>query len=297
MRLRPNGRNCGCITADPEVILKKMRFCPNRRRYTRDMSSLLKRGPSAALAMRRAIILKCTLVKGLAAPPVEYLRSVMSQWTPEERSRFAAEAAQMSMQNVNHLKAAGLWLDVEEDERRLLQAGIDQISPQQRIDASWLAESIACLLWALKIIPEVPSYDQEASHELVNALPANSIKDIIKQAHLRPQEEIKRQRNIAELWHWRARTRQLQEEGHLFQLPGGYTIEQVIELAALKGAENADLPHPIGSDFPAMGKPYRDLSFEEFAILTSIAQERHKALNWLCGFSSSGRWADTPTHT
>lgn len=247
--------------------------------------------------MRRAIILKYIFVKGVAAPPVEYIRNVMSQWTPEERSKFAADAAQIFVQNVDHLKAAGLWLDVEEDERRFLHAGIDQISAQQRIDAGWLAESIACLLWALQIIPEMPPYDQETGPELVNALPATSVKDLIKQAHLRPQEEIKKQRDIAELWHWRARTRRLQEEGHLFQLPGGYTIEQVIELAALKGAENGDLPHPIRSDFPAMGKPYRDLSFEEFAILTSIAQERHKALNWLCGFSSGGLWTDTPTDT
>lgn len=247
--------------------------------------------------MRRAIILKCMLVKGLAAPPVEYIQNAMSQWTPEEKFRFEADAAQIFMQNVNHLKTAGLWLAVEEDERRFLEAGIDQISAQQRIDAGWLAESITCLLWALQMIPELPSYDLEASHELVNALPATSIKDLIKQAQLRPHEEINKQRDIAELWHWRARTRRLQEEGHLFQLPNGYTIEQVIELAATKGAESGDLPSPIGSDFPAMGKPYGDLSLEEFATLTSIAQERHKALNWLCGFSSSGRWTDTPTST
>jgi hypothetical protein len=80
-------------------------------------------------------------------------------------------------------------------------------------------------------------------------------------------------------------------------LAGGYTIDQVIEVTATKAAERGDLPYPIGSDFPAMGKPYRDLSSEEFAMLTSIAQERHKALNWLCGFSPSGRWADTPTGT
>jgi len=103
-----------------------------------------------------------------------------------------ADAAQVFMEKVNHLKAAGLWLDVEEDERRFLQAGIEQMSAQQRIDAGWLAESIACLRWALKIIPEVPSYDQETSHELVNALPASSVKDLIKQAHLRPKEEIKK---------------------------------------------------------------------------------------------------------
>jgi hypothetical protein len=262
------------------------------------MFSWLKRNPSAASAMKRAIILKYIFVRGLAAPPIDDLASVMSQWSPEERFRFATDTAQMFMRDVDHLKAAGLWRDIEEDERRFLQAGIDQISPQQRIDASWLAESIVCLLWALQIVPELPPYDQEASHESVKMLPAASIKDLIKQAHLRPQEEIKKQRDIAELWHWRARTRKLQEEGRLHgQLVGGQTIEQIIEFSASKASENGDLPRPIGSDFPAMGKPYRDLSFEEFAMVTSIAQERHKAFNWLCGLSPSGRWADTPTDT
>lgn len=262
------------------------------------MFSWLKRSPNAALAMRRAIILKYIFVKGLAAPPIDLLENVMSQWTPEERSRLAADTAQMFMQSVSHLKAAMLWRDVEEDERKFLEAGIDGITAQQRIDAGWLAESIACLLWALQIVPEMPSYDQEASHELVKALPATSVKDLVKQAQLRPHGEIKKQRELAELWHWRARTRRLQEEGRLNgPLAGGYTIDQVIEVTATKAAERGDLPNPIGSDFPAMGKPYRDLSSEEFAALTSIAQARHKALNWLCGFSPSGRWADTPTGT
>jgi hypothetical protein len=255
-----------------------------------------KRTPSAASAMRRAIILKFILRKGIAVPPVEYLRSVMTQWTPEERSRFISDTAQTFARDVSHLKTAGFWPDVEEDERRLLEAGIGRISEQQRIDAGWLAESIACLLWALKFIPQIPSYDHEAG-DLVNAIPAISIKDLVKQAQLRSREEIERQRDIAELWHWRARTRRLQEEGHSFQLPNDYTIEQVIELAASKGAENGDLPHPIQSDFPAIGKPYRDLSLEEYAQVTSIAQERHKALNWLCGYSPKGLWTNTPTDT
>src|SRR6185437_3367175 len=257
----------------------------------------LKRRPNAASALRRAIILKCIFAKSLATPPVEYVQRLKSQWTPEESTRFTEDAAQMFMETINHLKASGLWRDVEKDERRFLQAGIDQMSAQQRIDAAWLAESIACLLWAIEIMPELPRYDQEVSHELVNALPATPIKGLMKQAHLRPKEQIEKQREIAELWHWRARTRRLQEEGRPLPLPNGYTIEQVIELAALKGAESGDLPHPLASDFPAMGKPYRDISLEEFATMTSIAQERHKALNWLCGYSPSGRWADTPTHT
>ena len=248
--------------------------------------------------MKRAIILKYIFVRGLAGPPIDDLASVMSEWSPQERSRFAIDTAQVFMRDIDNLKAAGLWRDVEEDERRFLEAGIDQISPQQRIDASWLAESIVCLLWALHIVPELPLYDQEASHEEVKMLPAISIKDLIKQARIRSPKDIKKQRDIAELWHWRARTRMLQEEGQLRgRLLGGQTIEQIIEFSASKGAENGDLPRPIGADFPAMGKPYRDLSFEEFAMVTSIAQERHKAFNWLCGLSPSGRWADTRTDT
>jgi hypothetical protein len=247
--------------------------------------------------MKRAIILKYIFVTGLAASSIEAARRRSAQWTSEERDRFNLETAERSIQNVNRLKAAGLWADVEGDERRFLQARIDQITAQQRIDAGWLAESIVCLLWALQLIPEIPPYDHEADAELVNALPALSVKDLVKQAHLRPREEINKQRDIAELWHWRARTRRLQEEGRLKGQVGGFSIEQIIERAAMKGAQDWNFPNPIESDFPAMGKAYRDVSSEEFARLTSIAQERHKALNWLCGFSPNGQWADTPTDT
>jgi hypothetical protein len=43
-----------------------------------------------------------------------------------------------------------------------------------------------------------------------------------------------------------------------------------------------------------MRKSYRDLSLEEFAMLTSIAEERHRAFNWLCGLSlwSVGKHTD-----
>jgi hypothetical protein len=262
------------------------------------MFSWPKRDPSAATAMKRAIILKNIFVKALAVPSMDDLEAVMSRWSLVETSKLSTDTAQLFMRNVDHLKTAGIWRDVEEDERKFLEAGIDQIGPQQRIDASWLAESIVCLLWALQIISKLPAYDQEAKHDLVNMFPAAPINDLIERARFRSQQEIKKQRDIAELWHWRARTRRLQEEGRLNgQLPGGMTIEQIIELSATKGAEHGDLPKSIGSDFPALGKPYRDLSFEEFASLNSIAQERHKAFNWLCGFSPNGRWADTPTDT
>ena len=48
-------------------------------------------------------------------------------------------------------------------------------------------------------------------------------------------------------------------------------------------------------DFPAFGKAYRNLSEDEYEQATSIAMERHLALNWLCGYDSD--WDETPTDT
>jgi hypothetical protein len=171
-------------------------------------------------------------------------------------------------------------------------------SKQQRIDASWLGESIASLLWALQMIPKLPAYDREADPTLASRLRSESIPELIRQARLRPKREIEKQRETAELWHWRARTRQLQELGRFKRrLVNGRTIEQIIRRTAIKGARSGHLPSPVASDFPAMEKPYRDLTSYEFATLTSIAQERHKAFNWLCGSSPTGRWANTRTDT
>ena len=77
----------------------------------------------------------------------------------------------------------------------------------------------------------------------------------------------------------------------------GLTINKVIQMASGKAAENGVFPAPIGNDFPAFNKAYRDLSAEEYSIANSIARERHRAFNWLCGLAPGNRWTETPTET
>ena len=55
------------------------------------------------------------------------------------------------------------------------------------------------------------------------------------------------------------------------------------------------LPLPVRGDFPAFGGGYRELSPEQHAEALSIAYERHRALNWLCGAGED--LAQTPTDT
>jgi len=254
--------------------------------------------PDAATVMKRAIILKYCFVKGLASPPSDYLAQCKERWGEDEWKKFGDEERARIAQLVQQLREADLWKDMGTTERDFMEAGSMQVTKQAIIDAAWLAEPAGCLLWALGCASDLPPYDQQVDPALTNKLPKEPTQILVTEAKLRSAESIQRQRDLAELWHWRSRTRTLLESGGLPSvLSGGMTIDTVIRMASVKAAEEGAFPAPIGDDFPAFGKAYRDLTPDEFSIATSIALERHRAFNWLSGRAPGNRWADTPTDT
>ena len=254
--------------------------------------------PDAAIVMKRAIILKHTLVKGLASPEPNSLAELQRQWTENDRIQFDKESRALSRQQIDKLIESGLWNEMEQYERDFMLAGPAEITQQSLLNAIWLAESAVCLLWALGFVDEIPPYDEQSDPKLTNRLPLEQVNVLLSKATLRSSSTVSKQRDLAELWHWRSRTRQLQEAGRMpANLPGGRTIEEVIRLVSEKAGGNHEIPAPIGNDFPAFGKSYRDLTAEEFSVMTSIAMERHRAFNWLCGYAPNNRWSETPTDT
>jgi hypothetical protein len=108
---------------------------------------------------------------------------------------------------------------------------------------------------------------------------------------------------LAELWHWRSRTRQLIEAGEVYQggasaaAAGLHTFDDIVRTTSRFAAEEKQIDPPIDEDFPAMGKAYRDLTNNEWNDVRSITVERHLALNWLCGYAPKNAWDETPTDT
>jgi hypothetical protein len=155
------------------------------------------------------------------------------------------------------------------------------------IDAVWRGEALGTLLWGLQLV-ELPPYDRPfASADVAEVDPADG--------ELRDREEIELERESARLWHWRARTAELQAAGAL-ELPPRYaTFDQLIAATAMRGHEQGLLPEPMRGDFRAFGKVYRHLSPEQQSAAHSIALERHHALNWLAGAGSA--WDDVPLDT
>jgi hypothetical protein len=155
------------------------------------------------------------------------------------------------------------------------------------VDAVWRGEALGTLLWSLQLA-ELPAYDQPFDATTVVAAD-------LEGAQLRDAEEVSLERESALLWHWRARTTELQAAGKL-ELPERYaSFDQLIAATAMRGYEQGVLPPPMRGDFRAYGKVYRHLEPAEHDEALSIALERHHALNWLCGEGSS--WDDVPLDT
>jgi hypothetical protein len=180
-------------------------------------------------------------------------------------------------------RVRALQADVRTALARVAAAGNDPAV----VDAVWRGEALGTLLWALQLT-ELPAYDtpfdaQEAAEAELGG------------AALRNEDEIELECESARLWHWRARTSELQAAGAI-ELPERYaTFDQLIAATAMRGYEQGVLPQPMRGDFGAYGKVYRHLSPEQHAEAHSIAVERQHALNWLCGLGTD--WADVPLDT
>jgi hypothetical protein len=187
----------------------------------------------------------------------------------------------------------GLIASQSTREKPLVSKALGSWSRQELIDSAWRANSLGVILWALSRFDELPPWDtQFTPQETIKPLNLFApIGPFLERAVLRPESEIEPMRELAELWHWRSRTRRLQEEG--FQPEDGISLEDKVRTAAAKAFRDGDIPKPIGGDFPVFGKAYADLSTEECSQTSSIAIERLYALNWLCGYAAD--WDAVPT--
>ena len=169
---------------------------------------------------------------------------------------------------------------------REARSRLDGADPDEAtVDAIWAGEALGALLWALGLA-DLPPYDRpfEAPEHVE-----------LTGASLRPAEELEHERAAARLWHWRARTGQLQERQGVSLPPRYASLDQLVAATAVRGHQQGLLPPPSRGDFPAYGRVYRHLTPAERGEAHSIALERHHALEWL--LRPGEAWGDVPLDT
>ncbi len=180
-----------------------------------------------------------------------------------------------------------------EDERRLVETRVGGLDRDVAEDASWRIESVAVLAWAAGLADELPSYELPSPPADVLALipePWDKVQPFRAEIELRSEEEVAAAREQAELWQWRGQILTAEDGESMAATP---EMRQVIREVAADSARAGLFERSISNDFPVAGRPYRNLAEDERALLTDLASERLRALNWLCGFGSS--WDDAPT--
>lgn len=177
-------------------------------------------------------------------------------------------------------------------ERALLDTRVGTLDPKAAATASWQTEALASLGWALALVDAAPDYDAPADPAALLALlpaPWERSAPFRQRASLRDEATIATERERAELWHWRA--------GASEALASARGADRQDILVAIDEVAEASrraelLPSLVGGDFPARGRPFRDLEPDALAEIGTVAEERLRALNWLCGFGSG--WDDIP---
>lgn len=249
--------------------------------------------PTEPEVLRRLACLTIVVRHALRLPLPEVTASALGQMAGAARDDLRHQLAAKRDLLLDGLREARLWEAMTPTERTLMETLPLDIEHQAVVNACWRMESAAVLMWALGLRAEFPPFDRMSDPAWLEdaATPEPS------RVHLRPLADLEDMRDLAELWHWRSRTRQLAESG--YQLPSEVpfaSLDEVVRTAARQAAETESLP-VIDEDFAVRGKAYRDLSTMEWREIASIAMERHFSLNWLCGHAPGNRWDETPTET
>ncbi len=255
--------------------------------------------PNAMEVAGRLLALRCVVTHAIGTP----LLSDLEDWTEVDRLELANARETQSKRFWESVNSSPIFPYLSPWERQFATKTMLTMSLQQHLDGMWRLEAAQILMWALRLLAEVPEPDTQSDIDLPNLEMLNRPTSFLSSAVLRTQSETSRARNLAELWHWRSRTEELIREGPPL-LPDEQMVRQglrsyrdIVRLAAHAAYESGDIHFVIGDDFGVKGKPYAELSPEEWSEVRSITMERHRALNWLCGYSPNNEWDQTPTDT
>lgn len=137
-----------------------------------------------------------------------WLRSQIEVEAILEESRSWAEAEAERTVLLAWLRATGLHRALSGRERPLLEAPVGVLTPEALVDATWRVEALAPLLWALGLLDELPSWEEEVQAEgLLEVLPldlgstARTCEDFSARAGLREPDAIQVQRALAQRRH------------------------------------------------------------------------------------------------
>jgi hypothetical protein len=215
---------------------------------------------------------------------------------------FHQSAANPSAQEDLHLMHTRLrrWIDYErlhhcltEAERTLIYKPMGEWTPRALHKVSWRLETLGVLLWALRLVEWIPTFDTRFTFaELADALDVlQPTIDLVWCAELRSPDQLTRMRDTAELWDWRCHAAELMTLG--VKPSQGVNYRDVIRVTAEQAHADGTLPALLEGDFAAFGRPFASISPEQYHLIRAISAERYSVMCWL--MEPTAEWQSLPS--
>ncbi len=171
---------------------------------------------------------------------------------------------------------------ITDEELVALNTPIGNLSEEQMLLADEALYAGGAVAWALRGVTHdhlpMPD-DPEFTAAVIKWAPTpwDRVRQLQKRVRLRSEQELADERERMELWYWRGDT----------EIPDEDLAEVVAQVAA------AGLIPIVDGDFALSdGTSYVTLSEEDQDELNWVAEQRLRALNWVCGFGDS--WETAP---
>jgi hypothetical protein len=189
------------------------------------------------------------------------------------------------------LREHGLDGELTSWEAALLSGPPGTLAPDAIVEASWQGEALVALAWAIGALDMPPVDAPSDALPILDMVPRpwDTIQDWIGDPAIVSETDAVREREVTEIWHWRATTELLRREA---SEADRQDYESAIRDVAAEALAAGILPPLRGGDFQTRNRRVSGLSDNEVEELIAITGQRLRALNWLCGFGRS--WDDVP---
>jgi hypothetical protein len=212
---------------------------------------------------------------------------IESSFASREPGDWSAEAFDLRV----WLRDEGVWNSLTAPERDFLLREVGDATEDQLAIVAWQAAGLATLGWALGLVDLPPPGELGDITTVVQAVPApwDKINEWTRAARLRPEMDIAMERDRAEILEWRIGIERPRRQS-AGQARADYitAIAEVVHEARASGLLEAD----DVADFAIGGRPVASFDDPELERLSALAEERLRALNWLCGHGST--WDAVP---
>jgi hypothetical protein len=215
--------------------------------------------PSPARVQRRAVVLATVSCRGIIEA------QAADDWVPKFHLRI-----------LDWLPSADLEEELEPEEAALLRTPLGTLTLQKRVNASWRAEGLAVLAWALGCYP-LPAFNEQVDPKAAASSVGFLSEDAASRAALaalRPEEDLLRARELIFALHWRLREFSLRPKATDFAAVGRQPW------MGMGGIRQLPL---VSGDLALGGIPLAETDESIWRPCLSIAQERHLAINWIFG--------------